>query len=451
MTREKRPKRHDKMLELESVVRWRGQLNESGISSGIKINTYTRAVYLSKLYHFNEWLVKREFTVRVPVVKSKRTVRESRRMPFANVEVLLHFGEDDNAKKVKRIVQDYLAVLRDRGLSNSTMAGACSAIKSYFDTNDVVVNVKPHSLKRNGSVAVDETKLTLPEFYKMMTVGKMNRLTRAVLMVKFQAGLDRSTLADRFNFHAYAQIAKFCGTKNHREWSLDKCPIPIRLVRVKTGVQFTTFIDRDALAALKDYLAWREENHPSHDPDGPIFITTKGEPVSVEWVSHTFAKGAKYSMTQKRLGPRKVKLTSHSVRHLLKTTLITCGYDRYVADYAIGHAPDTYERPDLCPDKLRREYAKASHAINIISKAASKINDMRPANAMEKDLEASKAKVEELEKKVNELKAEIAKKNARSADAVSKLDMVVRAIIDASGDPDGDFRQNLKDRLGGLP
>ena len=86
----------------------------------------------------------------------------------------------------------------------------------------------------------------------MMTANKVDLMVRAVMLVKFQAGLDSSTLADRFNFYAYQQIAKWCGADDYNMWETDKCPIPVHLVRVKTGIKYTTFIDCDALDASQD-------------------------------------------------------------------------------------------------------------------------------------------------------------------------------------------------------
>ena len=46
--------------------------------------------------------------------------------------------------------------------------------------------------------------------------------------------------------------------------------------------------------------------------------------------------------------------------------------------------------PRACSQReLRREYTKASHMVNILSKAASRIDDTGPPDAIRKALEAS--------------------------------------------------------------
>ncbi len=453
MTKWKKGKRSDYMFKFPTVVDWLGQLNNSGVANCKGVYTSTKIVYLSKLTTFNEWLAGRKFDMRVSVAKDNKIVHENVQKSFANVEELLYFGEDENgnAREIRKIINKHLMDPMHEGKTRPTMTGTCAAIKSYFDKHDVMTYVKFNGRKRNTEAVADAPELTRPELFKMLTVGKTDHLTRAVMLVKFQAGLDRSTLADRFNFYAYSQISKFCGTDNHREWSPDKCPIPIKIMRVKTDYVFTTFIDRDALSAIKDYLAWREEKHGPHDPDGPIFFTTRNAPVSIEWVSEKFGKLAEYAQTQKRLGLRTLKIHSHETRHLLKTTMVECGCAARAADHFLGHkSKDPYLRLDGKTKTLRKEYSKASHVINILSKAASSVEDTEPDGATEEELKASKAQVEELKKEVNDLKAKIAKEGARSADVESRNERVLKAIIDASNEPDGDFRQNLKDRLGGL-
>ena len=88
--------------------------------------------------------------------------------------------------------------------------------------------------------------------------------------------------------------------------------------------------------------------------------------------------------------------------------------------------------------------------INILSKAASKIDDTSSPDAIEKALEASEARNGELMRKLNEAHGLLTKKDARKTNQETKIEMVVKAILDASTDPDGDFRQNLKARLDGL-
>ena len=454
MTARKKGRRVNYMLEFATVRYWQGQLNESGIKNSASNLADTRLVYLTRLAAFNEWLPERIFDMRVQAVADGRIVRETAQKSFANVEELLRFGEDGsgNEKEIRKIISQYLRDPRHVNLAHSTMAGTCSAIKSYFDAHDVATNVKFNGKKRDEIEVTEEPELEIADFYKMMTANKVDLMVRAVMLVKFQAGLDSSTLADRFNFYAYQQIAKWCGTDDHNMWETDKCPIPVQLVRVKTGIKYTTFIDRDALDAIKAYLSWREERHGPRDPARPIFLTTRNEPIHGEWISDAFRRLSRSSRAQKRLENGVLKLRPHKTRRLLKSLLLECECAEWAADHVLGHkAKDPYTGPaELFPKRLREEYAKASHKINVLSKAASIVDGEDPAEAAEKALKESKAQVEVLAKRVNELEAEITKKDARSAGAESRFDAAVKAIIDALDDPGGDLRKNIRDRLGKL-
>ena len=234
MTSHKKPTPRDRSLAFPTVRFWQRQLNASGIRHYSNVHVGTKSVYLYRIAAFNGWLPGRVFDVRVQTVADGKLVRKNVPKSFGNVEELLRFGEEGNETEVKKIIREYLVDPQHIHLKRSTMSGICAALNSYFDTNDVKIGIRLNGRKRDEFEVTDEPELDLVEFYTMMTTCNMDPMTRAVMLVLFQAGLDRSTLADRFNFYAYPQIAKFCGTADYREWRLDRCPIPIQLRRVKT-------------------------------------------------------------------------------------------------------------------------------------------------------------------------------------------------------------------------
>ncbi len=46
----------------------------------------------------------------------------------------------------------------------------------------------------------------------MLKVGRPTLLDKAVVICKFQRGLDNSTFVDRFNFQAWEQLVDWFGT-----------------------------------------------------------------------------------------------------------------------------------------------------------------------------------------------------------------------------------------------
>ncbi len=207
----------------------------------------------------------------------------------------------------------------------------------------------------------------------MLTTGKASLLDRAVVLCKFQRGLDNSTLVDRFNFTAWKQIIKWFGTEVFEKWDLSKCPVPIILTRIKTGYRHRGFLDIDAIESLQKYLKFRyEKTGRPMEVGEPIFLNDRNNPINENWVQRLIPRLAKNAGIQRKFMVNsriKKEKTSHELRDLLKSTLIASDVVQYVCDLAIGHKiKDSYEKQDeLYPEKSRAEYMKASKKINIFS------------------------------------------------------------------------------------
>lgn len=357
-------------MRFESVRFWMSQLNLPK-AKNVSVDKGTRYSYAAALDAFDGWLRGRKFPVRESVVDDGRVVVRSASRKFSDIEDLLRFGEDPGhgAAAVRRILRQYLADSAASGCSLSTALVHCAAIKSYFAVHDVPADVQVSRNRYQPRETRDDSQMSLPDFYKMMIAGRMDVMMMAITMIKFQAGLDSSTLADRFNFEAYGQIIRHFGTEDYDAWDLDKCPVPIKLVRVKTGMRYTTFMDRDAVSLLRDYLRWKEHRRGKHHKDEPLFVTQRGTPVGPGWISARFSRAAINAGIQSRVSRRVFRVRSHEVRDLLKSTLMVAGCAPYAADHVLGHAPrDSYEKQAvLYPEMLRREYAKASGLLNVFA------------------------------------------------------------------------------------
>ena len=265
---------------------------------------------------------------------------------------------------------------RHGDLAHSTIAGMCAAIKSYFDAHDMATSVKFNGKKRDEIEITEEPEMEIADFYKMMTANKVDLMVRAVMVVKSRQGWTRARSRTGSTFTRTSRLPSGAERTITRRGKKDKCPIPVYLVRVKTGIKYTTFIDRDALDAIQIYLSWREERHGPRDPAGPMFLTTRNEPIRGEWISDAFGRLADSSKRQRRLENGVLNLRPHKTRRLLKSLLMECGCAEWAADHVLGHkAKDPYTGPaELFPRRLREEYAKASHKINVLSKAASSVD-----------------------------------------------------------------------------
>ena len=290
----KRISPHERILKLDSVKFWVTQLNKSGHKNSVSKHG-TRPLYLQGLSRFDEWLPGRSFQSHETVVAGGQITKKAVTKSFANVEELLHYCIESGygTKAAQRAIREYLVSPQVDKMSDSLYMSTRSAIKSYFSINDQALDL-PRTRKKRADLTTDnKPSMSLEDFYKMLQNGKPGIMMRTIMLVKFHSGMDSSTLTDRFNYEGYSQIVRYFKTDDHAMWNLDLCPVPIRLVRVKTGVQYTTFLEHDAIAQLQEYLTWKEMKYDKQDPSKPLFMTKQKTPIRcvriILWLSRSFS------------------------------------------------------------------------------------------------------------------------------------------------------------------
>ena len=437
---------YDSVLGLDSVNFWLTQLNESGHRNSTSKHD-TKKIYLHGLSKLNAWLLGRSFPSYETVWNDGQITRKAVTKSFANVEELMNYcnESDYGVKTAQRVVREYMAGDQMTKMSSSTQTYTRSAIKSYFGIHDVLLVLPKMRKKRLDPVSDDDFNMTLEDFYRMVQDGKPSVMMKTIMLIKLQSGMDSSTLTDCFNYEEYPQLVKYFKTDDHKSWNLDMCPVPISLVRVKTNVQYTTFLERDAIAQLQRYLTWKEAKYGKQDISKPLFMTKQNTPIHSTWLSTSFSEVAVRAGIQEKVSHKVYKIRAHRVRHVLKSTLITYGCAQYAAEHVLGHAPrDAYEKQAvLYPENLRAEYAKASPYINIFSKVESNLNTADdPANLL--------ARIKELEdaaRASRQSKTETNMAEDTHTDVIKnmqkKLDSVL-AILDAL--PDG-IKKPLADKF----
>ncbi len=145
--------------------------------------------------------------------------------------------------------------------------------------------------------------------------------------------------ANSFNIYAWPQLVEQFGTEDWLRWELNKCPVKIDLVRPKENIGYFTFIDKDAVSCIIDWLnvrynltgtrigtiqsSRRQNERPTSDP---IFILRNNHPIKPYFVSHTFRKtgfAAGINIRPDEMLPRyrgalrRYKFHSHEVRDIL--------------------------------------------------------------------------------------------------------------------------------------
>lgn len=402
---------------IPAVARWLDMLNPANIRHKMANSGGTRRAYGYGLYRLNNWLAgtKWSMTTRVADGVDGLYRDERRDVVVRDVAHLLELAMEKGGldRDLTAILRQFFSYMNSQKRASRTVIEQTqSAIKSFFLSNDISYGLQlPRYMLRgaprggdDGGVEEWENRdLKMSEFARMLTVGKMSIRDKALFLAKFHRGLDTSTLADRFNYTAFDQIAAHMGTDDPASWDLGKCPVPIVLTRVKTNFKHLGFLERDAMAANIEWIAERERltGTALRRGDGSaLYLNHDGGAVTSGWI------GKQFHMIAIRVGLcRKIKggglastRRSHQLRHLLKSTLIDAGCRIDVADHVIGHAPkDTYEKQAvLYPDSLRREYAKAASKINIFSNFEASIDGGDDIHRLRAEVEADRRKLKEV-------------------------------------------------------
>lgn len=339
----------------------------------------TQKTYAYAIWRFNNWLAGKDFEFfQLNQISSDSFKREKKNIQLQGLEHFFKiFVESHNSdQEFAKVIKQYLLSPGNKEKRASTIDLDQCAIKAYFEKNDSPINFNYNSKATHKITDEDDDQpiLTLDDILKMLTTGRPTVTQKAMILCKFHRGLDTSTFVDRFNFQSWPQLVDWFGTEEYRRWDLDKCPVPIKLTRIKTGFVHTGFLERDAVSAIQDYLDWRAQSTGRAMQDGDsLFVTFKKVPYTIPGFRRTFQKLAKNSGIQRKLHSynlrERYQKDSHEMRDLLKSILIDCGCRIDAADHFIGHRQkDSYEKQaTLFPENLREEYMKASSKLNIFS------------------------------------------------------------------------------------
>ena len=410
---------HDDFLRIPCVAQWIGMLNAPNTLHSKSRWGGTRSIYGYALHRFHEWVAGRTVAVTTRVDCGDGTFREERRdVEVRGADHVLDLALEGGGigRDLSILIRQFFADLNSqRRYSASVMMQTQSALKSFFTCHEIQygLQIPRHMLRGTGrgngsggggggAEEWENRDLSMSEFHSMLTDGKSTVRDKAVLLSKFHRGLDLSTMADRFNYTAFDQIAAHMGSDDPASWDLDKCPVPVTLTRVKTDYKHVGFLERDAVSAIASWIAKRERltgKKLSRGDGQALYVNQFGAPITAQWIGERFRRLAvEIGLCRQREGGGLSSTRhSHQLRHLLKSTLIDAGCRIDVADHVIGHAPkDAYERQSaLYPDSLRREYAKAAAKINVITNFKTSIDGSDDIHRMRAEVKADRKKLKE--------------------------------------------------------
>ncbi len=374
------PISYDEFCKLETVSYFMNQHRESKYKHlEPPSDAGTAHSYGYRLWNFNNWLYDKEFEfTRIENLGNDTYKTKKEIVKLEGLEHFLKLYQDtfSQEREFVRIIKKFLMDPIHQKLRANTVKIVYNAIKSYFEKNESSLHFRYDYKARHKTVEEDnqEAILTIEELMMLLTEGRPTITQKAAFLCKFHRGLDTVTLCDRFNFEAWSQIVSWFETEDHKRWDLSKCPVPIRLTRLKTSYNHVGFLERDAIISIQKYLDFRHDiTGRLMTEDQALFLTQRKKPIGENWVRFTMRRLCKNASLNDLLKEYEVKnrfkRNSHEFRDLLKSTLLDCGVRWDVAEQCIGHKPkDSYEKQfKLYAENLRREYSKASKKLNVFT------------------------------------------------------------------------------------
>jgi hypothetical protein len=225
------------------------------------------------------------------------------------------------------------------GCTDETRRKYYHVVRSFYLVNHVMLprsTLRP--IKGEQSVPIQMTATKFLEMAsKVVNLSGITVRDRAVIMVMLQSGMDASTFTKCFNYVGFPQLSQWFCSEAWEKWDGSKAPVQLHLVRPKTDYIYYSFIDRDAVGCVKDYLNYclstfgEVEIHRSSEPrrldtSDPIFLTDEGKPVDPYYVSVIFKRAGvragvnvvpKEKMERYKGSKRRYPFHSHEVRDTL--------------------------------------------------------------------------------------------------------------------------------------
>jgi hypothetical protein len=407
---------YDDFCKLKTVSYFRSQLRGSNRKNIESVTNGTKDTYTRHLHYFNNWIFGKTLEYTKEIQTSKDSYKkETTKITIQGVEHFLKIFTDSHfdKKPFMKLIKSYFLESDLKIKSKSMRTNSFFAINEYFKKNDEPIGL---TFDPNAGVQREDNDseqiMTLDEFLSLLTIGKPSITEKAVLLCKFQRGLDSSTLVDRFNFEAWTKLVESFETEDYKKWDLKKCPILIELTRVKTNVSHFGFLDRDAISAIMEYLSYRKKITGQEMGDKEaLFLNNFQKPIKETWITKNFERMRKNAgldeiLNQKAVDSgsrKKYRITPHETRDLLKSILIDSEVRYDLAEEFIGHkTKDSYEKQaHLFTATLRKEYVKASGRLNIFSKFKEISKGANSNEDLESKLEEMRLKMQKMDKKIS--------------------------------------------------
>jgi site-specific recombinase XerD len=244
-----------------------------------------------------------------------------------------------------------------KGVSDKMAHYFIGAVRSFYATYDVTVRMRGrHKLPRPR--VVNKRMKVGGEQVKVLVDHARTPRDRAIILTLFQSGMDVSTLCSL----KYGDVAEGLDK--------DEYPLKLELYRPKTGVEYYTFIGKDAVEALRAYLADMKARGVDYSNDSPLFLKERGkQALTTNLVQNMMKDVAVRSglVDEKNNGKAFNPLSPHALRESFGSLMINSGVPDTIVDFWLGHSigemAEAYKGVQL--ESLKQIYLDRAKLISI--------------------------------------------------------------------------------------
>ncbi len=149
-------------------------------------------------------------------------------------------------RKLKGYLIGFRKFLQDKGLADMTVQGRLAAVKSFYESNDILI---PNLKGERKKAIPKECNCRLPTKEDLQQCLKASDLLEKAVML---SGLSSGLASNEIRNIKLEQFLK--------EYDKDTKIVTLQITRQKTRVRHVTFLSPECSAAIWDYLKWRDRD-----------------------------------------------------------------------------------------------------------------------------------------------------------------------------------------------
>ncbi|MCW4015602.1 MAG: site-specific integrase [Candidatus Bathyarchaeota archaeon] len=295
-----------------------------------------------------------------------------------------------------------------KGVSGKSAEMRVNVIRGFYSTFDITVRLKGKHKLPKSKVKNKRIVFKPEDVWKVKALVDHARTPRdrAIVLFHFQGGLDVSTLC-ALN---YEDVVEGLEKNEH--------PLKIDTMRIKSGVEYYTFVGHDAIDALKAYLADMKSKGVEFTNSTPLFLQRGKNRLKTHNIQIMMKKLAVRAgfVTEENNGNSFNPLGTHSLRESFGSLMINSGVPDSIVDFWLGHEigdmSKAYRETQF--ENLKKMYLERESLFAVSLSKGENEKTMTEVKEVKDDLYQLHLENKKMKNQIRAQKLEIEKLNKRS-------------------------------------